>query len=346
MSDPVVHETTVSKLVSAQPTPRADAVVLTNENKAEYDDKILGTPPPGIERAEPAADSPEAKAKAEHAKIEKEKAERVAKDKAEAGEDIDHPDPSKKGKLNERFSELTKARKDAEAKAKAEAEARVVAEQKAMEKEREAAELRAKYEPAKTDELGAEPTPDQFADAVEYGKALKDYTAEKVRREDAAKARAEAQTRERESQAKAFSERQEAARKAIPDYDKKLADSPVRISDQLRDEIVASEVGPEILVHLADNPDVAADIAKMTVGQMLKAFGRLEAKIQRAAPKGDPEAKVVPIRREAEVSRAPEPINPISGGGDAVLRLSGNQEVPKNMTYEDWKKARQAGKIK
>lgn len=343
MSDPVVKETTVAEVV--KPAPRgaaADAVVLTNDNFDAHVDKVLGKEPP----EEPKQESLEAKAAEELKKVEKEKAERLAKEKAESGEDIEHPDPKAKGKLNERFSELTKARKDAEANAKREAEARTAAEQKAEQAAREAAELRAKYEPPKSDELGPEPRPEQFADTVEYGKALKDWTADSVRREDAAKAQTERQAREQVEQSKAFKEREEAHRKASPEYDKKLSAATITLSDQLTAEVRGSDVGPQILEHFADNPQVAIDMGKLTVGAMLKAFGRLEATLQKGAAKAAGEDKVVPIRKEKEISQAPDPIVPLSGGGEPMVRLSGHHEVPKNMTYEDWKAARRAGKIK
>ncbi len=345
---PEVRETSVAE-ITAQPhnQPKAeargaaaDAIVLTNENFEAHVDKLLGkeeTP------AHAAAESPEAKAAEELKRVEKEKAERIAKEK---GEEIDHPDKKKKGELNERFSELTKARKEAEAKAQAETEARTAAEQKAEQAAREAAELRAKYEPPKSDDIGPEPQPDQFADAREYGKALKDWTAESVRIEDAKKARVEQQTREQETRAREFKAREEAVRKEVPDYDKKLAEATVTLSDQMASEVRGSDVGPQILLHFAEHPEVAAEMGKMTIAGMLKAFGRLEATLQKTQAKAPAGEKVVPIRREAEISQAPAPISPLSGGGEAPLRLSGSQEVPKNMSYEDWKAARKAGRIK
>lgn len=335
-------ETTVGAIVEANKAPvkgaKADAVVLTNENKAEYDDKILGG---GKEGAE--ADTPEAKAAAEHAKIEADKVAKKAKDAVE-NEEIDHPDKTKKERLNGRFSELTKARKEAEAKA--EAAAKTAAEERTA---RETAEmernaLKAKYEPPKSDELGPEPLPDQFTDVGEYAKAIKDYTAEKTRKEVAAKAESERQTKERESIGKAFKERQDAAKARIPDFDEKVGASNVQISDQARDAIARSEVGPEIQYHLATHPEEAVALGKLTVGEMYYAIGKLAATLggsAKAAPKGNGAAPAA----EAQISKAPAPITPLGNGGAPVVRLNGGQEVPKNWTYEDYKKARKSGQI-
>jgi hypothetical protein len=47
----------------------------------------------------------------------------------------------------------------------------------------------------------------------------------------------------------------------------------------------------------------------------------------------------------AEISKAPAPITPAQGRMHRWC-LTGNDDVPKNMTYEDWKALRKAGKIK
>lgn len=337
MSEPVVTETTVRAIIDNQPKPRPDAVVVTNENFGDYVAKQLN----------PVDESPEAKAAAEAEKVEAEKKERLAKAKkpdakAEPAEEIDHPDKTKKEKLNERFSEITQARKAAEAKALA-AEATAKAEREAraaIEDERNA--LRAKYEPPKSDELGPEPEFSQFTDQVEYSKAIKEWVALKTRKEDAARAAAEAQKHERERISKEWAERETEIRKEVADYDEIVGASTVRVSDQLRDAIFESEVGPKLRYHLATNPEVAENLAKMTVGRMLKEVGRIEASLmEKPAPKT--ELKVVP---KSEISKAPAPITPLSGSGEPVLRLSGHQEVPKNLTFEDWKRMYMAGQIK
>lgn len=330
--DPQVTETTVKAVIDSQPKPRADAVVVTNDNVGDYVNKMLGRPE---------EESPEAKAKVELEKVEQEKKERVESDKRtkkaaekEEGEEIDHPDKSKKEKLNERFSDLTAKRKAAETKAEAERQAREKAEQ-------DLAELKAKYEPPKSDEIGPEPQPQQFTDLTEYSKAIKEWAAEKTRKEDAQARAAEQQKHERDKVMKEWGDREVETRKSVPDYDEVVNASNIRVSDQLRDAILESEVGPQLRYHLASNPDVAETLAKMTVGRMLKEVGKIEATLQGKKP--EPALKVVP---KAEISKAPEPITPVGTGGQPVLRLAGHNEVPKNMTYEDWKKARQQGHIK
>lgn len=338
MPEAAVHETTVQKIIDSQPKPRADVTVVTPDNHEAYVTTQLAKDRPAVEPApEPVADSPEAKAAEELKKVE---AEKKAKE-TPPDEEIDHPDKGKKGKLQERFSDLTEKRKAAEAKAEREAAAARDALARAEAAERRAKELADKYEPPKSDTLGPKPEPAQFTDVAEFGKALEDWTADKTRRDDAQK-KAETEANERRARiGKAWDEQQETTRKELPDYDKKLAESTAEVSDLARDAIVESPIGTKILYHLADHPEVADAWKKMTGMQVLKEIGKLEVSLggdKKAAPEAPKPAPV-------EISRAPAPIAPLNGGGTPVLKLSGNQEVPKNWTYDDWKKARQAGHI-
>lgn len=311
-------------------TQKPGITVVTNENFDAYVTERVHAPVV----AEP-EETPESKAAAELEKVEKEKAERIAK---EQPEEIDHPDKEKKGKLNERFSELTAKRKAAE-----EAAAQAKEEAKAAREAREAAEklaheLKMKYEPPKSDEIGPKPVSTNYTNAEDFATDLEEWTANKVRIEDKKAAEDARQAKEQEALVKAWNERQEAFKAKNPEYEAKLAGSDVRVSDQVRDAIVESEVGPQILLHLADNPDVARKIGEMTVAKALREIGKLEAKLSDDKPA---EAKST----IAEISKAPAPIDPIKNANSPVVRLSGSDDVPKNWTYEQWKKARQAGKI-
>ncbi len=336
----VQAETTVASIANqpqnkiSRPGSRAarDAVTLTADNFDAFVAEKTGKDAPKAEE----------KPKSEPAKEAKE-----APKKDDEAEEIDHPDADKRGKLNERFKELTKARKDAETKAAADSKRAKDAADRAEAAERDRDALRAKYEPPKGDDVGPEPQPEQFADPKEYGKALKEWTADNTRAEDAKKSRAESAAREQTEIAERWKDRETVIRQEVPDYDKRLSESTLKISDQMRDAIVDSEAGPRILLHLADHPDVADALSKLTVGRMLKEIGKLETVLQKGAKADAKEAKAAASQHTAtEISRAPAPISPLDGGGDPVVRLTGADPVPTNWSYEDWKAARKAGKIR
>ncbi len=136
--------------------PKVAANLVTSENREAFMEARLRPQPAAKE--EPKAEEPKADAKVE-----------AAPKGAKAEEKPAEPD--KKGKqhgINERFSELTQARKGAEAKADAEAKRAAKAEQ-------EAAELRAKLAPPKEEpkaEPDAKPTREQFTTEADFHEAL------------------------------------------------------------------------------------------------------------------------------------------------------------------------------
>jgi hypothetical protein len=233
---------------------------------------------------------------------------------------------------------LTDKRKAAEAKAEQTA-ATLRAEREALDQaRREAAELRAKYEPPKTDELGPEPTPSQFQDISEYSAALKEWAADKAMRDQQAK-QADDQQKARAAQvAKDWGERLKATQAEIPDYAEKIEASPVKVSDQVRDAILESEIGPKLIYHLAEHPEVAEKLGKLSVQSALRELGRIEGSLMQPV-------KEPAIPAKAEISKAPAPITPLRGSNSPTgPQLDGNNEF--HGTYQQWKAARKAGKIK
>jgi hypothetical protein len=96
-------------------------------------------------------------------------------------------------------------------------------------------------------------------------------------------------------------------------------------------------VGPRILYELASDDDLADKLSTLTTAGALKLIGKLEAQFEKTETPAKAEKKTV-----AAKSKAPEPIRPLrSTGGVAEVSLDGN-DIP----YQQWKAARQAGKIR
>lgn len=309
--------------------------VVTPENFDAYVNEKLGV-----------AETPEEmeeELKAEDA-AKQEKADSQKQEKVDAKAE-DKPKKGKNHELNQRFSELTEARKAAEKKAE-ELAAKHKAEREAREKaEADAKALREKYEPPKSDEIGPEPLPSQFTDVNEYSKALKDWTAENVRREDARKAAEERAAQERAKIAQDWQKRQTEAKASIEDYEKVISESDVKVSNEVRDAILESDVGPQLLYHLAKNPEVAEKIGSMTVGRALKELGRLEVKLSGGTAESGPKSEKTERNAVAEISKAPPPISPLkAGAGEMMPRVDGDGNF--HGTYEEWKALRKAGKIR
>jgi hypothetical protein len=285
--------------------------VLTSENSAEFYANRLGL-----------ADQPEVEA------VQTEPTEEVERSEPEIEGKEQEEKPKANPKLERRFSEITKQREEARKEAQQERSAREALEARLAVLERQPAP-----QAPKVDE---EPQPSQFNDAFEYAKALAEYTADKrigeMRKQDAEAKEAV----ERQKVIETWASKVQAAKASMPDFDDIVASSDVVVNDDIRDAILESDVGPQILYHLAENDDVAKRIAGLSPKQALREIGKLEARfeVKETAP------QVAPITR----SKAPAPIQPLRGSNPADVPMSANGEW--HGTFQAWKEARKAGKIR
>ena len=254
-------------------------------------------------------------------------------------------------KLEKRFSELTKARKLAEenaAKAQAEKEAlaQVEAERAAKEaleaKLKEYEEKIAPQQKTAEDPIGAEPRADQFDDAFEYAKALAEWSAEKALYERDQQEANRKLEEERQKVIKSWSEKLEKAKPNLPDFDDILASTQVVVSNEVRDAIVESDVGPEILYHLASlDGEEAEKFQNLPLTKALREIGKLEARFEKQAI-----AEEKPVSKPVvQKSKAPAPLSPIKATGSAMETPIGS-DGEFHGSFQAWKAARKAGKIR
>jgi hypothetical protein len=294
---------------------RETTQVVTSENQAEFFAQKLNLAPE--ETTEAADDAEPIESEVEN--------EPEAEDEAPAIENEGKP-----SKLKARFSELTRQREQARADAQRERDAREALEARL-------AALEQGQAPRQALVADAKPTPDQFTDAFEYAEALAEFSAERALKE---RDRQDQERKAQEQQAKVvqtWTKRLEAAKAEIDDFDEMVASSDVVVPNHIRDAILESDVGPQILYHLASNQDQARTFNDLTPAQALRAIGKLEAKFEKSET-SKPERSVVK-------SKAPAPINPIKSSNATADNLV-NSKGEFHGTYAAWKAARQAGKIR
>lgn len=283
-----------------QVQPKVAQNVVTNENMAEFVANKLGL---AGEAAEPPQSEP-----------------------ASTGEAEAVEDRKQNPKLEKRFSEITKQREAARQEAQREREAREAAETKLREYE-------AKVKPVET-VAEQEPAPEQFSDMFEYAKALTDYKVDQRMAEERLKQQTSKLQAEREKVLDTWSQRVVEAKKEMPDFEDMVGSADVVVSNEVRDAIFESDVGPRILYHLAENPDIAEKLQGMTLTRALATIGKLEAQFEA------PQTKPAVVK-----SKAPAPINPIKASANGpITDLDSNRQFHGN--YQAWKAARLAGRIK
>lgn len=294
--------------------PKTAGTVVTSENLAEFNANKLGLASESSPTAAEVDENPSEPA-AQDGQSEPELADKEA---TVTEEKKQNP------KLEKRFSELTKQRKEAEARAE--------------ELERRLKALESQGQPAQAKpQADQKPTPDNYKDAFEYAEALAEWSAEQalVKREQEVKQKEFEVQKQKVIQT--WQEKLEATIAELPDYEDMVASSNVKVNDTVRDAILESDVGPRILYELASDDEIAEKLSTMSTASALKLIGKLEAKFEKTEEPVKAEKKTV-----AAKSKAPEPIRPLrSTGGVADVGMDGN-----DMTYQQWKAARQAGKIR
>ena len=303
--------------------------IVTSENLAEFTAQKLG-----LVDSEPAAPvAARDNANAEPDADNQSEQDREGDD-ATTAEDQKERKPNPK--LERRFSEITKQREAAREEARLEREQRERLEARLKEYE-------SKVNPqaqAPQDDLGEEPRADQFSDMYEYAKALAEYTADKKMAERDQQELNRKAAAEQEVKFKAWADRVNAVKSTLPDFDDMVQSSEVRVSDPVRDAIIESEHGPQILYYLAENTEFAQKLAGMSLVSAVREIGKIEARYERDAKASVPEVKPTVAK-----SKAPAPISPLRGAVntvDAGLDADGNFHG----SYQQWKAARAARRIR
>jgi hypothetical protein len=242
-------------------------------------------------------------------------------------------------KLEKRFSELTKARKLAEESAAKEREQREQLEAKLREYEdRQAPQPKADESP-----IGREPRADQFDDAFEYAKALAEWSAEKAlydRDQQDLNRKAE---EERQIVLKTWSEKLQKAKPNLADFDEIVNSTQVVVSNEVRDAIIESDVGPEILYHLASlDGEEAERFQALPMAKALREIGKLEARFEKQEIAEETAVRSKPV---VQKSKAPAPLSPIRATGSAMENPIGS-DGEFHGSFQAWKAARKAGKIR
>ena len=291
----------------------AEATVLTSENSAEFYANKLGL---AAETEAVVEETP-----AEPVVEETEQSEPVAQNEEKVTEER-KPNP----KMDKRFSDITKQRDQLRKEAEEERGKREQLETRLKALESQAA--------PKEQSRDEKPRPDQFVDAFEYAEALADWSAEnavmRARQEDVERKMQE----ERNKVIESWNTRVETTKSELPDFDDMVSSSDVVVSDQVRDAILESDVGPRILYHLAENPEIAQKISKASLITALREIGKLEAKFEKTEPK---EVKPVTVK-----SKAPAPISPLKGTSSEQAVITDTDK----MTYAQYKAMRQAKRIR
>ena len=287
---------------------REASSVVTSDNAAEFYAERLGL----ADR-----DQPEADEQSEPAQVEEQSKPQAEEEAKEA--EAEKP----KDKLNKRFEKVSRKAEEAEAKAR--------------EYENRLKEYEARVtEPAVKKVVEGKPDASQFNDAFEYAEALAEWSAENALKQRDEQEAVRKQQAEQEKITKSWNKKLDKAKAQYSDFDDVVKSANTVVSNEIRDSILESDVGPQLLYFLASDEDFAKKLTEMPVIKALKEIGKLEARFER---KEEPKVATAPR------SKAPEPIKTLSGGkAGADVLIDTNGEF--HGTYAQWKAARLTNRVR
>lgn len=323
------------------PVDGAGSDGITVTSNAEYwqqfqpqQDATAEPPSEDVKQAEAAKTEPEEFGEGE--------AEEGSESSAEEDDEQEHPQKPEKGKrdgINRRFSELTRERNQ-ERLARQQLEAQLAQAMELVDRvtqgKRPELEVKSKRRelPPDAPQIADYYNDDGSFDAVNYQADMVDFRVEqRLRERDAQAAQAWRQAESARVQQEVAA-REAEFRKANPDYEEVI---PVATSHPLFQTVVGQEIaadpdGPALAYYLGQHPDELDAMARMTPAQALRHVGKISARIE--AERAKPEA---PAKKE--VSKAPEPIKPVSVASASTDRgYLGNDKL----SQAEWERRRNA----
>lgn len=256
-----------------------------------------------LEQATPSDDDAQAEAEASEAEQGDEPGDEAedAKAKAEDEESAEDDKPKRNKKsASERISQLTQIRRD---------------------QEREIERLKAQLDRVSKLER---PDPNKYDDPDEYTSDLAAYKLRTSQADDLRESAQAAQQSAQQALQAAYNERLMDFAAETPDFHTVAMNPALQITPVMAEQIMDSDLGPQVQYYLGKNPREAARIAALPPAHQIREIGRLEARVSAPAPR--------------RTTQAPAPIKPVAGNSKPRLSYSDD------MSMEDYAKLRAAGR--
>jgi len=184
------------------------------------------------------------------------------------------------------------------------------AEARAKMLEERVAAMEARQAPQAPKDAGM-PTIEQFDNFDAYVEAKSAYIARKqiesTLTEREKRQAAEREATERTKTVESWNKRVEKATAEMPDFEEVISSSEVPMTEPMQQAIMESDVGPKLAYYLANNPDEARDIARMSPIGAIRTLGRIEERLSKPAEKKptNAPAPLTPLGSTAKVSKDP-----------------------------------------
>lgn len=174
------------------------------------------------------------------------------------------------------------------------------------------------------------PTLAQFEyDEAKYQAAVMEYTRSEAARAARSEIESDRQREQAEGRVKSFRTREAEYAAKTPDYREMVYGSgfmSIPLSTEVAALIAESPDGPAIAYHLAQNLDVASEIARLSPLAAAREIGRIESKLNQPKP--------------APVSKAPAPPPKIEESPEVVTKVKVDEPDSDKLSDAEWMRRR------
>jgi hypothetical protein len=245
--------------------------------------------------------------------------------------------PETKGAVQKRIDELTKKRRTAERERDFEKAQR---EKERKEFQEEIKKLKAAVP------VADKPKKEDFEDEAAYLETLTDWKVDqkvKALREDAAKEASKTEEKTNADEAYAgLDATMEQGREKYKDFDQLVLDKELKLTPEMTDIILDSEIAADIFYYFGSNPDESAEVAKLSPLKAARKIAAIEAELTKEIPKENEssegseeenEEEPPPAKPKPKLSNTPPPIKPLKSNG-------ATEKDPSKMTiaeYRTWR---------
>ena len=152
----------------------------------------------------------------------------------------------------------------------------------------------------------------QFQSFEEYTEALAEWKVDSRIKKAQEDFNQRSQKEHFEKARLSYEQRADKVREKFPDYDDLFERAP--ISEAMAPTIMESEQGPELVVYLAKNPDVARKLFHLNPTQAARELGKIEARLD-------------DLLQPKSVTEAKPPLNPVKPKGDVPDGLDDKLDI-------------------
>ncbi len=180
-------------------------------------------------------------------------------------------------------------------------------------------------------DLSKRPKADDFKTADEYQEALTDWKVEQRLATERQKQQDDAVKKEIQAKFSQHGQRVEEFKKEHEDFEDDWKDAVSKVGENnlsltVREVIVTSEMGPELMQELANDPKEFKRICGLSALEAAKALGKIEVRLTKPT---------TPKKEETKTKASPKPPTPVRTKGSNTSK--GYHDKMTQREYEDWR---------